>query len=272
MCLCACPRCKARLLRASKSAALVKTAQQHATKLEGILAVVYEAHTNFQTSFSLAVAASMQQQQQSSTGQQGPWAPSRNRLCSSMQQQGSMPPGSCPGRLQQGSCSSPGVALAPRFVTACGAVTSSQEQQQNEVCTVQAAVQGAVQQRSCAGQPTVISHDQQASSNAAVHDGISATAGTETAASLLLQTPQPGLIDDPVAAALDCMPDYQRAWALLKQVLWSIQRRQQQPCCACCGCGLLPANMQPCPGTNLEIAQRMPAACPFMKRTTCIWC
>jgi hypothetical protein len=223
MCPCACPRCKASLLRASKSAALVKTSQQHATKLEGILAVAYEAHTNFQTSFSLAVAAStqqQQQQQQSSTGQQEPWAPSPHRLCSSLQQQGNAPPGSCPGRLQQGSCSSPGVALAPRFFTACGEATPSQQQQQLEECSAQAAVQEAVQQRSCAGQlPRGICQDQLASSNAAVkHDGLSATAGAETAAGLLLQTSQPSLIDDPVAAALACMPDYQQAWALLQQV------------------------------------------------------
>ncbi|KAF6251985.1 hypothetical protein COO60DRAFT_569648, partial [Scenedesmus sp. NREL 46B-D3] len=49
--------CKARLLQASKSAALTKTAQQHAAKVKGILTVACEAHTNFQTSLSLAVAA-----------------------------------------------------------------------------------------------------------------------------------------------------------------------------------------------------------------------
>jgi hypothetical protein len=237
MCLCACSRCKARLLRASKSAALVKTAQQHATKLEGILAVAFEAHTNFQTSFSLAVAASTQQhqqQQQSITGQQEPWAPSPHRLCSSLQQQGNAPPGSCPGRLQQGSCSSPGVALAPRFFTACGEAATSQKQQQLEECSAQAAVQEEVQQHSCAAQlSTSISHKQLANSNALQRDGLPATGGTEKAASLLLQTSQPGFVHDAVAAALECMPDYQRAWALLQQVWWSLQRHHDVYPCSC---------------------------------------
>jgi hypothetical protein len=186
--------------------------------------VAYEAHTNFQTSFSLALAASAQQQQQllpSSTGQQEPWTPSSYyRFQSTMQQQGRASPGACPGRLQQGSCSSTGVALAPRFFTACGESTACR--QQPEVCRLQAAVQDAVQPRSSAVQSsTGIINEQTASRNAAVQREPSATAGTEAAVGSLLQASQPG-VDDPVAAALECMPDYQRAWALLQQVWWSL--------------------------------------------------
>uniref|UniRef100_A0A383V538 Uncharacterized protein n=1 Tax=Tetradesmus obliquus TaxID=3088 RepID=A0A383V538_TETOB len=203
--------CKARLLRGSKSAALTKTAQQHAAKLEGILAVAYEAHTNFQTSFTLAVAASTQQLQ-AGAGQQPLETPYSSHSRTAVLQQRSAAPGSCPGRLQQASCSNPGVELAPRFFTSCGEPTACQQQQ---LAALQAPLQQALQLSQSIAQAA--DGEQQIKRNVEAQDASTLVANLEAAAGIPQQIVQQDSSEDLVAAALACMPDYQRAWALLQQ-------------------------------------------------------
>lgn len=205
-------RCKAQLLRGSKSAALTKTAQQHAAKLEGILAVAYEAHTNFQTSFTLAVAASTQQLQ-AGAGQQPLETPYSSHSRTAVLQQRSAAPGSCPGRLQQASCSNPGVELAPRFFTSCGEPTACQQQQ---LAALQAPLQQALQLSQSIAQAA--DGELQIKRNVEAQDASTLVANLEAAAGIPQQMVQQDSSEDLVAAALACMPDYQRAWALLQQV------------------------------------------------------
>ncbi|WIA30001.1 hypothetical protein OEZ86_000098 [Tetradesmus obliquus] len=204
-------RCKARLLRGSKSAALTKTAQQHAAKLEGILAVAYEAHTNFQTSFTLAVAAGTQQLQ-AGAGQQPLETPYSSHSRTAVLQQRSAAPGSCPGTLQQASCSNPGVELAPHFFTSCGEPTACQQQQ---LAALQAPLQQAVQLSKSIAQAA--DGEQQIKRNVEAQDASTLVANLEAAAGIPQQIVQQDSSEDLVAAALACMPDYQRAWALLQQ-------------------------------------------------------
>jgi hypothetical protein len=108
------------------------------------------------------------------------------------------------------------VQLAPRFFTSCGESTACQQQQ---VAAVQAPVQEAGQLHSPA--EAAINGPQQAISNTAEEDAVAADMGTT--AGLPQQNLQQSSSEDLVAAALACMPDYQRSWALLQQVRHKLQ-------------------------------------------------